>query len=100
MKINGREVGFAFTIGSYCDISDYVVKNPDVSSATARLHKAVFMNRAYNELNEIDEPELTVDELRKLPGHVMVNLISEMDAVEEEDKKRTVVAVEKKQTKR
>ncbi len=67
MIINGREVHFAFTVGSYCDISDYVVANPDVSTATAKLYKAVFMAKAYNEAHGIDDT-LTIEELRALPG--------------------------------
>lgn len=96
MIINGREVHFAFTVGSYCDISDYVVANPDVSTATAKLHKAVFMAKAYNEAHGIDD-NLTIEELRALPGADMVILSAEMEKAEKEGTERTVEAVEKKQ---
>lgn len=96
MKVNGREVHFAFTVGSYCDLSDYVVANPDVSTATANLHKAVFMNRAYNQQNGIDD-ELTIEELRSLPGPDFALLKAELDKAEKEGAARTVEAVEKKQ---
>ena len=87
MRINGREVHFAFTVGSYCDISDYVVANPDVSTATAK---------AYNEAHGIDD-NLTIEELRALPGADMVILSAEMEKAEKEGTERTVEAVEKKQ---
>ena len=96
MRINGREVHFAFTIGSYCDLSDYIVANPDVSTMTATLHKAVFMARAYNKANGIDD-ELTIEELRDLPGLDYPKLKEELDKAEKEGSKRSVEAVEKKQ---
>lgn len=96
MIINGREIHFAFTVGSYCDLSDYVVANPDVSTATANLHKAVFMNRAYNQQHGIDD-EVTIDELRSLPGPDFALLKDELDKAEKEGAARTVEAVEKKQ---
>lgn len=96
MKINGKDVYFAYTVGAYCDFSDYVVKNPEVSTATATLHKAVFMARAYNLANGIDG-ELTIDELRAMPAADMVMLKAELDKAEKEGSQRTVEAVEKKQ---
>lgn len=96
MKINGKEIGFAYTIGAYCDINDYVVANPDVSAATANLHKAVFMNRAYNEIHGTSDT-ITVTELRGLPIGELEKLLAEMKAAEQEGSTRQVEAEEKKQ---
>jgi len=96
MKINGREVGFLYTVGAYCDISDYVAANPDVSAASAEVKKAVMMNRAYNESRGITEGGLTVEELRACPLYVMIELRDEMQKAEDEGLKRTVEAKEKK----
>lgn len=96
MKVNGKEIGFAYTIGAYCDINDYVVANPDVSAATANLHKAVFMNRAYNDMHGSSD-EITVEELRKLPIRDMEELLAEMKAAEQAGSARTVETEEKKQ---
>jgi len=96
MKINGREVGFLYTVGAFCDINDYVVANPDVSAATAELEKAVILNRAYNEAHGIAEGGLTVAELRACPLHILADLREEMKKAEEEGLKRSVEAKEKK----
>ena len=98
MKLNGREVGFAYTIGAHCDIADYVVAHPDVSAATARLYKAIYMNRAYNEVHDTNTDELTIKELRALPMWQMEEMTAEMDEAEKNDSTRTVEAVEKKQS--
>ena len=95
MIINGKERGFAYTVGAWCDINDYVVANPDVSAATANLHKAVIMNRAFNDANGIDDG-LTIEELRKLPASVMFELLDEIKKAETEGSARTVETEEKK----
>lgn len=95
MKINGREVGFLYTVGVFCDINDYVVANPDVSAATAELEKAVFMNRAYNQVHGIEDG-LTVEELRACPLYVLAELREAMKKAEEEGLQRSVEAQEKK----
>ncbi len=96
MKINGKDIGFAYTIGAYCDINDYVVANPDVSMATANLHKAVIMSRAYNDMNGTTDT-ITVEELRLLQMSELQQLLDEMKAAEQAGMKRTVETKEKKQ---
>lgn len=96
MIINGKERKFAYTVGAWCDINDYVVANPDVSAATANLHKAVIMNKAYNDANGIDD-SLTLEELRKLPASVMFEMLDEIKQAEAEGSTRTVETEEKKQ---
>lgn len=95
MIINGKDRKFAYTVGAWCDINDYVVANPDVSAATANIHKAVIMNKAFNEANGIDD-DLTVDELRKLPASIMFEVLDEIKKAEDEGSLRTVETEEKK----
>lgn len=99
MKIAGKEIHFAYTIGAYCALNDYVVANPDVSAATANIHKAVFMSQAWAKNNGGDKLE-TVDELADLPFNVYLELLQEMKKAEERDTARTVETVEKKQIKK
>lgn len=98
MRINGKDIGFAYTVGAYCDINDYVVANPDVSAATANLYKAVFMNRAYNDMHGSSD-SITVEELRRLPIGEFEALLEEMKQAEQDGSKRTVETEEKKQKK-
>lgn len=94
MTINGREVNFLYTVGAWCDINDYVVENPDVSAATANVHKAVIMNREYNLANGLTD-HLTIEEIRSLPAVVMFEVLDEIKQAEERGSKRTVEAEEK-----
>lgn len=98
MKINGKDIGFAYTVGAYCDINDYVVANPDVSLATANLHKAVIMNRAYNDMHGSSD-SISIEELRQLPFGELDELLKEIKEAEEAGNKRLVEVEEKKQKK-
>lgn len=89
MKIHDKEVGFLYTVGAYCDYSDYVVANPNVSIATAGLHKAEIMSREYAKINEGSEP-VTVDELRSLMVYELNDVLEAVKQAEAEGAKRTV----------
>lgn len=90
MEINGREVGFAWTVGAYCDYSDYVAAHEKVSVARANVRQALAMNKAYNELNDIKTGALTEKELLKLPFSALTKIQKEMEKVMAEDSKTTV----------
>lgn len=98
MIINGKDIRFAYTVGAYCDINDYVVANPDVSLATANLQKAMIMNRAYNEMHGSSD-SVTIQELRQLPFGELETLLAEIKEAEEAGNKRLVEVEEKKQKK-
>lgn len=100
MKINGRDVGFAYTVGVYCDFADYISANPEKTVARATLYEAVLMSQAYNRINGKPESEaLTEEELLDLPKYVYDEVAAEMKKAEETGKKRTVEAQEKKEEK-
>lgn len=89
MKINGKEVGFVYTVGAFCDYNDYVVKNQDVSVATANLYKAEIMSREYAKTHEGAET-ITVEELRGLMVYELKEVIDAIDAAEKAGTARTV----------
>lgn len=99
MRINGKEIGLAYTVGAYCDINDYVVANPEVSAATANLYKAVYMNRAYNEMHGSSD-SITVEELRGLTLWELEDLLNAMKEAEQAGSTRTVETEEKKRGKK
>ena len=94
MRINDKEINFAYTVGAYCDICDYVAANPDVSTATAQMYKAVFMSKAYAEANGGET--VTIEELRALPFPAYQDVLNEATKAEAEGTKRTVETVSKK----
>ena len=93
MKIHDKEVGFLYTVGAFCDYNDYVVKNPEVSVATANLYKAELMSRAYAKVHEGAEP-VTVDELRDLMLYELEDVLNAVKAAETAGSKRNVETVE------
>lgn len=94
MKVNGKEVGFLWSIGSFCDYQDYVVNNQDVSLARANVIKAAAMTKAYADVNGGEY--LTVEELSVLPVYVLAEIVDEMKKAEDAGTTRTVETEEKK----
>ena len=94
MKVNGKEIGFLWSIGAFCDYQDFVVSNPDVSLARANVRKAEMMSRAY--ADAFGGEFVTVEELDKLPVYVLGEIIEEMQTAEEAGNVRTVETEEKK----
>lgn len=94
MKVNGKEVGFLWSIGAFCDYQDYVVNNPDVSLARASVLKTALMTKAYADANGGEY--LTVEELEGLPVYVLGDVIDAVKAAEDAGTVRTVETEEKK----
>ena len=93
MKIHDKEVGFLYTVGAFCDYNDYVVKNPEVSVATANLYKAELMSRAYAKVHEDAEP-VTAEELRDLMVYELEDVLNAIKAAETAGSKRNVETVD------
>lgn len=93
MKINGKEVGFLYNVGAFCDYNDYVVANPSVSVATANLYQAEIMSREYAKQHEGAEV-ITVEELRGLMVYELKEVLDAVKAAEKEGSKRTVETVD------
>lgn len=96
MIINGKEINFEYTIGAFCDYSDYCVENPDVSLTRAAMHKALAMNRAYAQAHEGAET-ISIDEIMSLPYSKFAELMAEIKQAENAGSARSVESVEKKQ---
>lgn len=90
MQINGREIGFFYSVWAHCEFNDWIVKNPSSSYASAIVQKAVIMSKAYNDLHGIKEPPLSTKELLGLPKAVFDELQIETDLAEKRDSERTV----------
>lgn len=90
MQINGREIGFFYSVWAHCEFNDWIVKNPNSSYASAIIQKAVIMSKAYNDLHGIKEPPLSTKELLGLPKRVFDELQIETDLAEKRDSERTV----------
>lgn len=96
MKINGKDIHFEYTIGAFCDYSDYCAQNTEVSLARASMYKALYMNRAYAEMHE-GADTVTIEEIMRLPMDDYPVMLAEVKAAEDAGKKQTVETVEKKQ---
>lgn len=99
MKINGKEINFALSIGAYCDFNDWCVANSEKSIARANVYKALCMNRAYAQAHE-GADTITEEELMNLPQYMYTALLDELKKAEDEGNRRSVQSVEKKQNAR
>lgn len=95
MKIHDKEIGFLYTVGAYCDFNDYVVANPEVSVATANLHKAEIMSKAYAQAHPEAQP-ITVSELRSLMLYELEDVIKAVKDAETAGSVRKVETVDPK----
>lgn len=99
MTINGREIHFAYTTWAYVEYNEWLVKNPDVSVAKARVQLAIIMHKAYLDANGIKgEKCLTPEELYPLPVGRLEMLLKEAENQRAEDSK-TDIEVEGKNAK-
>ena len=96
MRINDREVGFAWTTGAYVDYNDWVVKNMNSSSIRARVQRAVIMNEEYIRIHKDGTKPLTVGEIRDLPVYVTEELFALTEEIVKRDSKREVETEEPK----
>ncbi|MDO4749983.1 MAG: hypothetical protein Q4A39_03985 [Eubacteriales bacterium] len=98
MRINGREVGFAWTTGAYVDYNDWIVRNTSASVTRARIERAAIMNAEYNRIHKDEATKpLTVAEIRDLPVYVTEELFKVTDEVVERESKREVETEESKE---
>lgn len=97
MKINGREVGFAWTAGAFVDYNDWIVRNASSSVVRAKIQRAVIMQAEFNRIHKDSTKALTIDEIRDLPVYDLEDLFSETDRIVETDGKRQVETKEPKE---
>lgn len=96
MIINGREVKFFYDTWAYIEYNEYLVKNPDISVAKARVQLAIIMHKAYLDANGIkDEKCITPEELFPLPVGQLEILLKEAEEQRAADSKVEVEATGK-----
>ena len=88
MVINGKEINFEYTIGAFCDFSDYCAANPEVSLIRANIYKAVAMNKAYCEIHGGEA--ITIEEIMKMPQSDYMKLMEAVREAEKAGERRTV----------
>lgn len=88
MRINGRDIGFTYTIGVLCDVADYLKAHPDCTNVTLTLYAAVEMSKAYCAING-GEP-LTEKELKALPGQMYKELEETIMAIQAADSEPSI----------
>lgn len=97
--INGREVGFFYSVGARCDVSEWVIKHGGLDRVSADalvLQQAVAMNRAYNDANDVKAEPLTEKELRALPVRELMKLT---EVVEKQIRADSEVSIETEEVK-
>lgn len=88
MTINGKEINFEYTIGAFCDFSDFCAANPEVSMVRANIYKAIAMNKAYCEIHGGEA--ITIDEIMKMPQSDYMKLMEAVREAEKAGEKRSV----------
>ena len=89
MQIKGKEIGFLYTVGAFCDYADWCVANAKVSTASAELVKAEYMSRAYAEANGTKN-FITVKELRSLMPYELTEIMTEVAQAEKAGRERQI----------
>ncbi len=89
MVINGKEIGFLYNVGAFCDYTDWCVANPKASVASAELVKTEYMSRAFAKVNGIDN-FITVAELRDLMPYELADILANVKKAEQEGSKRQI----------
>lgn len=89
MKVNGKEIGFLYTVGALCDYTDWCVSNPKKSTVSASLVKAEYMSREFARANGTKDI-VTADELRKLLPYELEEILAEVQKAEEKGSRRQI----------
>lgn len=89
MKVNGKEIGFLYNVGAFCDYTDWCVANPKASVASAELIKTEYMSRAYAKANGTND-FITVAELRELMPYELTDILADVKKAEQAGSKRQI----------
>lgn len=89
MQIKGKEIGFLYTVGAFCDYADWCVANAKASTASAELVKAEYMSRAYAEANGTKDI-ITVKELRSIMPYELTEIMAEVAKAEKAGRERQI----------
>ena len=96
MKINGKELGMAYTVGAHTDWDNYVVKNQQTVSVTAgMIEKVIIMHRWWAIINKVPESKrVTREEILAQPDRVFDEMVNLSVAIEKGDSEKSIEAVD------
>lgn len=94
MQINGREVGFRYTVQAHIESTEFAQKNPEAALARVYALVAVRCSESWARIN--GGTPLTEDEVLDLDFETFEKIRDEIDAQITVDSKTTVEAAEPK----
>lgn len=94
MEINGKEVGFRYSVGVNIWLQELTIRDPDIPPTKMYMLLAVEMSKAYARANGTEA--LTEDELLEMDLQDFQAIMSEVDIMIKMDKKTTVEIAEPK----
>lgn len=94
MQINGREVGFRYTVQAHIESTEFAQKNPEAALARVYTLVAVRCSESWARIN--GGTPLTEDEVMDLDFETFNKIRDEIDAQITVDSKTTVEAAEPK----
>ena len=94
MLLNGKEIKFFYSVWAHCELADWMVANPKLSTFRGLMQKALIMNEAAIKAGMGGE-RLSPEDFEDLPGSAFVEIQEEINRQEQEDCK---ISVETKKT--
>lgn len=89
MLINGKEIGFYYSVWAHCEFADYLLSHKDVSIARAMMQKALIMNEAYVKAGRGGD-RLTPEDFEDLPIKAYSEIETALKNQEAEDMGTTI----------
>lgn len=89
MLLNGKEIKFCFSIWAKCKLADWIVANPNLSTFTGVMQKALIMNEAAIKAG-LGGERLSPEDFEVLPGSAFTEIQEEIDRQEQEDCKISI----------
>lgn len=94
MLINGKEIGFYYSVWAHCEYMDYLVSHKEVSVPHAIMQKALILNEGYIKAGRGGD-RLTPDDFEDLPASAFFEIQDALTKQEAEDSKVSVEAKDK-----
>ncbi len=96
MKINGKELGLAYTVGAHCEWDSYIVKNQQTAVSEAQIERIMIMHRAWCRANKVpDAQKVTRDEILSQPNRIFDEMVNLAEATAKADSEVTIEAESK-----
>ena len=89
MLLNGKEIKFFYSVWAHCELADWMVANPKLSTFRGLMQKALIMNEAAIKAGMGGE-RLSPEDFEDLPGSAFVEIQEEINRQEQEDCKISI----------